>query len=238
LPVTHTTDWWVFREIFERGEPLKPTFCTKYKDDLLYLFYGRPCYRPHADVEPTSLSSFFLICILFEPSGMDLPYRVMPFDSGAMIRGHYAPHLHPRMLPADFELEPTVSRVTSAVDRFYGSNSAYFQGTPRNDVAAGPRDLEVEAFLSIIKSVAQSSPDDRRSTIEIQLKQQVDLRKSKVLAVILPEQLLADTALEDFIEVDLQAEAIDYFCPHARPLEDARAIMVEAKRFYEKKGWL
>lgn len=238
MPFTHTTDWWVFRHISESGEPLNAEFCDKYDENLLYLFYGRPCYRPHADVEPTSLSAFFLVCLLFEPSSVQNPHRVMPFDSGAMIRGRYQPHLHPGMKPADFELEPSLLGVTRAVERFYGTNAAYFQSSPRTDIAAGPRDIEVESLLSIIRSAAQASIDDRRSTIEVQLNERLDLRSSNVLAVIMPDQLLADEAIEDYIENELAAEPLGYFSPHARPAEDVRAIMIEARRFYRKKKWM
>src|SRR5262249_10361271 len=144
-------------------------------------------------------------------------HRVHPFDTGAFAKGIYRSNLHPKMALSDFELNSTLGAVTEAVDVFYGSNANYFQGVAKKDIPVAARDLEAEAFLSIIRTPARTPADDRRSAIEIQIARAIDLTQARVLAVILPEQLLDDPFVEQFIEADLDAVALGYYCPHARP---------------------
>jgi hypothetical protein len=139
---------------------------------------------------------------------------------------------------SNFHLEPQPEVPAKLVKSFFGTNSCYFRETLRPDIAAGPRDMEVEAYLSIVRSPAATPYDDRRSAIEIQLSHAIDLTTIKVLAVVLPEQLLDDDVTMDFIEKQLNAKALGYYCVHARPAEDARAILIETKRFYQENGLL
>jgi hypothetical protein len=238
LPVVHTTDWLVFRDLMEVNSVLQNVQCPVFGEDLLYLFYGKPCYRMHAEIEPTSLSAFYLISILFEPHSIGAPRRVLPFDSGAFAKGLYAASLHPRLRPLDFELNSSIQGAAQAVATFYGSNAQYFSSTVRNDIPVGTRDIEAEAFLSIIRTPARTPMDDRRSAIEIQLRHSIDIRTADVCAVILPEVLLDDPLTEDFILKDLNAKPLGYYCTHARPAEDVRAMMIEAKRYYKSRGLL
>jgi hypothetical protein len=238
LPVVHTTDWFVFRNLMEIDSVLRNDLCPVFKEELLYLFYGRPCYRMHANVEPNSLSAFFLISIVFEPTSLSAPHRVFPFDSGAFANGLYASSLHPKIQALDFELHPSLQAAAQAVGTLFGSNKRYFSGKAKEDVVFGGRDVEVQSFLSIIRAPGRTAMDDRRSTIEIQLSQSIDIRKTSIAAVILPEELLDDPFTEHFIVHELKATPLGYYCPHARPAEDVRAIMIEAKRYYESRGLL
>jgi hypothetical protein len=238
LPVVHTTDWMVFRNLMEVDPVLKNEACPVFNEDLLYLFYGRPCYRMHADVEPTSLSAFFLISIVFEAASIGALHRMFPFDTGAFARGLYRSGLHPKIQALDFQLGPTLQAAAQAVGTFFGTNKRYFNGKVRDDLLFGGRDVEVQSFLAIARTPGRTAMDDRRSTIEIQLSRSIDIRRANVAAVILPEELLDDPFTEQFIVRDLQAVPLGYYCPHARPAEDVRAIMIEAKRFYESKGLL
>lgn len=238
LPLVHTTDWWSFRQVIDGSLALVEQRCPVFNEDLVYLFYGKPCYRLHQSSEPTSLSAFFLVSVVIEATSIGPLHRVHPFDTGAFSKGIYQANLHPKMNLKDFELTPSLQAVTEAVDVFYGTNAKYFRGNPKKNVAVGAMDIEAEAFMSIISAPARSPADDRRSAIEIQIRRSVDLANVRVLAVILPEQLLDDPSIQQFIEIDLGAEPLGYFCPHARPDEDVRAIMTEAKRFYESKSWL
>lgn len=237
LPVVHTTDWWSFRHIMD-GNLLAMQRCPVFSEDLVYLFYGKPCYRLHQGSEPTSLSAFYLVSLIFEANSVGPFRRVHPFDTGAFSKGFYQSHLHPKMEIKDFELNASLGAVTEAVDVFYGTNAGYFKGAPKKNIPVSPMDIEAEAFVSLISTPARTPADDRRSAIEIQLQNSIDLTNVRVLAVILPEQLLDDQRVEQFIEVNLGAEALGYFCPHARPDEDVRAIMTEAKRFYKSRSWL
>jgi hypothetical protein len=137
-----------------------------------------------------------------------------------------------------FELDSTLESATRAVGCFYGSNKDYFRSRVRPDLHYECDQLEVESFVSMITSLRSSPADDRRSSIEVQIADIVDLTQAKVLAVVLPEQFLDYPPVHQYIRTTLDAEPIGYFCPHARPAEDARVIMNEAARFYQSQGWL
>lgn len=147
MPLAHTTDWFVFREL--KGTPnLVPDTCKFFHEDLLYFYYGRPAFRKHFDVEPTSLSSFHLVSMIFEGASLPAPQRIYPFDFGAFFKGVYTADLHPGMRLEHFELEPTLDGAARAVNCFFGSNRAYFRETLRFDLVSEVDDLEVE-ILSV-----------------------------------------------------------------------------------------
>lgn len=137
-----------------------------------------------------------------------------------------------------FELETSLVAAARAVGQFYGNNRDYFAAKVRADLAFDCDELEVESFVSIVGSSKTSAVDDRRSVIEVQIADIVRLAEANVLAVILPEQFLDTAHVEDYIRQTLGAEPIGYYCPHARPAEDARAIMDKAVCFYKDMGWL
>ena len=237
LPLVHTTDWYEFQRMKGAGG-MHPTLCDVYDEDLLYFFYGRPSFRKHMTVDSVSLRSLHLVSLVFDASTLPPPKRVLPFDSGAFDAGLYRADLHPDMALTHFELAPSIQSVAQAVGTFYGTNLHYFRSQLRADLKVECDQLEAESFVSIIAAIKQSVADDRRSAIEVQIAEVVEFARAKVLAVILPEQLLDHAPTEDYIRLGLSAEPIGYFCPHARPSEDARVIMSEASRFYRSKGWM
>jgi hypothetical protein len=237
LPLVHTIDWFDFRTIKSRGQ-MVPELCDVYAENLLYFFYGRPSFRKHMEADPVSLGSLHLVSLIFDAATLPPPQRILPFDSGAFKGGLYDGDLHPGMELPHFELDPTIDAVARAVGCFYGSNKEYFRSKVRADLDYPCDQLEVESFVSIVASLRQSPADDRRSAIEVQIADIVDLTRANVLAVILPEQFLDHAPTHDYIRTTLGAEPIGYFCPHARPSEDARVIMNEAARFYSRRGWL
>ena len=52
LPLAHNCDSYHFREI-AKSQQLRPSFCGHFKEDLIYLFYGRPAYRTNAPSKAT-----------------------------------------------------------------------------------------------------------------------------------------------------------------------------------------
>ncbi|MGJ8534962.1 MAG: hypothetical protein ACSHYC_22455 [Alphaproteobacteria bacterium] len=238
LPLVHTTDWLVFRDLKDSDRILRPQMCPVFHEELTYLFYGKPCYRSHINSEPNSLSAFYNIGIVFDPMIFNRYWRAYPFDTGAFKNGFYKSSLHPGIEVNHFSITPTPIGAAKSVATFFETNENYFRGSLRGDLKPSASEIEVSAFLSIAGTRAQTSEDDRRSAIEVQIKHNIVLNSENVQAIILPEQLLDDTDIVSFITDELEAEALDYICPHARPSEDARAILTEAKRFCKSRGYL
>ena len=238
LPFVHTTDWETMVSLIETAPTLEPTLCPVFNEDLLYLFYGRPSFRKHAQEEPNSIKSFDLVCLLMDSAALPAPKRVFPFDSGAFAGGIYKDHLHPRMKLEDFEIDPTLEAMARFVGTYFGENKSYYNEVFRESIPYSPRETQVDSFLSIVRATGTTRYDDRRSAIEIQFERAIDLLSANVLAVIAPEDRFDDPLTLDFVVSKLNAEPLGYYCPHARPLEDARSIVQMAKDFYKRSGIL
>src|ERR1044071_6887776 len=79
LPLVHTTDLYHFRDIRNSAE-LQPSDCEVYEGEkLLYFFYGRPSYRPHAQRETITAKALLPICLVFSRRVMSEAVRIMPF---------------------------------------------------------------------------------------------------------------------------------------------------------------
>lgn len=238
LPLVHTTDLWNFRKIMSSDRPaITPSKCKYYDEALSYFFYGVPCYRANASIDSVSLSALYSVCLILRPDSIPPPYRIMPFDSGAMHNSLFKEYLHPKMTVGDFELYADLNEAAKLVNYFYGSNKDYCRGKAKPDVKFSPLDLEVDSLLAIIQARAQTRHDERRSAVEVQLTEIVSLSHETVMAVILPESLLDQDRVVDFIEKQLGAHPIGYFCTHARPSDDARSIETCAFEFYKSRYW-
>jgi hypothetical protein len=149
MPYFHNTDAYSFREIiFSAEQLLKPTPCTVFNNEaLLYVFYGRPAYRPSNDSRSTGLFADFPVSIILGNSVVNSPRRVLPFDSGAFVAGLYEEFLHKKMKILDFELGRDASMPSKLVKKFFGSNLNYFNGQCRLDTAVGPFFMEAQSYF-------------------------------------------------------------------------------------------
>src|ERR1017187_6871464 len=96
LPFVHMTDVFVLSRI-AATEQLEPTECPVFKEPLLYLFCGRPSYRPNSKDLPSSLGSMAPVCFVLRPEALASVARVFPFDSGAFQAGLFNDFLHSKM---------------------------------------------------------------------------------------------------------------------------------------------
>jgi hypothetical protein len=218
------------------GDLLTPMPCQFLGDDILYFFYGRPSYRVNAGTESTSQEAFHSVCFLIESCSVSDVKSIFPFDTGAFVSGYYKDHLHHQMRLEDFALSPDLAKVTCFVETFYESNANYYMGRMRSDLDVTGAPMAAQSYHSLVKSKAVSLTDTRRSSVEVQTLSSLDVRQAKVLAVFLPESLLDQPEIRDFIENDLSSHAVGYFCIHASPREDMALIMREVREFYKSRG--
>jgi hypothetical protein len=239
LPLTHTTDGWVFEEkLISKKESLAPTKCTFLGDEILYLFYGRPTYRVNANVESTDQEAFHSICFVIDGSAVTNVRNIFPFDTGAFVTERYKEHLHPKMELGDFALGTRMDIAAKLIERIYGSNINYYMGRVRRDFESDNAPMSVRSYHSLVGSSSASATDTRRSSIELQSLDPIDIRSAKILAVVVPEQMLDRREVREFIELELSAKGVGYFCIHASPREDMALIMKEVRDFYKAEGLL
>lgn len=185
LPFVHTTDSYIFEDVIAEGR-IAPQRCKVFTgENLTYLFYGRPAFRPHLTAEPTSLQHFFPVCLLLNPGSLPEIERMFPFDSGAFVRNAYASRLHDAMKLGDFRLRASVSSAAKIVSLFFEGNQSYLKGKPRANLDLAPHQFEAHSYASIVSARDSSPLDSRSSAVEAQMK--VDLPiLGTVAAVVLP----------------------------------------------------
>jgi len=184
LPLVHSTDTYVLEDVLTAGQ-LEPQPCKVFSEKLTYLFYGRPAFRPNNDAEPTSLSHYFPVCLIFKPDWAGAIKRIYPFDSGAFEGGFYQAYLHKAMRLADFGLEPNAATPGKLIDCFFGSVPAYLQGRPTATPPFDPSEFEALSYHALINAREGNSIDSRGSGVEIQTDASLPIAEA-VSAVVLP----------------------------------------------------
>lgn len=200
LPLVHATDMFCFRDIRRDGQ-LRPTECAVYNQPLLYFFYGRPSYRPHATKQTITAKALLPVCFVMSRALMKNAIRMLPFDSGAFSSKRMHPPMHEKMAAADFELVVDINAPMRVVDMFYGNERSYFDAKARPSIQTYDQfnDLEIDSYFRLLSYRSNADTDDRLSAIEIQLDKPVDLI-GHVHAVVLPKPYLDKDGILQQIE--------------------------------------
>src|SRR5262249_4347165 len=131
LPLVHNTTCLQFSDVANTGL-LKPRFCDKFKEPLVYFFYGRPIYRPSASGNAADTGyTFCPVCLVLRPNSQIPIARVFPFDSGAAALGLFAPHI-PSEHRDQYSLAATISTARRLVEAFFETNQQYYVGSARS----------------------------------------------------------------------------------------------------------
>lgn len=205
LPLTHSTSAKVALIALEQLA-LRVTPCSEYSpEELLYLFYGRPAYKPARAEHAADIPELLPVCFIVDPSVLDQAKRILPFDSGGF--GRYRALLGPDLARADFELVGDASAPARIVCGFYQSNRRYFDQEPAISVNDIPLSRPTaRAYARLIADPALADDDDRRGSIEVQLSTDLPL-KDALRAIVAPPALLKDpvvlAALAACPDVDL-----------------------------------
>jgi hypothetical protein len=190
LPLVHTTSAPTFEYYIEPSGLLEVRKCPVYrKEDLSYLFYGKPSYRPKgADEHHRDMLQFAPVCLVLDvPAGLS-PKRVMPFDSGAYHDKLMAKEGHAHSsLPKEFFELPNLDAARAVVGLFFGSNLKYFDEAPLLPVPVDPSlNTCVETYVSLINRTGSNQGDSRLTSIEVQFDKNIALA-GNVLAVAMAE---------------------------------------------------
>lgn len=237
LPLTHATGAVKFFEMLGGGSILAGS-CDVYDEELLYLFYGRPAYRPEIEVLSTSDEGFRPISIILYPDIDTAVARVVPIDTGAFSKGMFANHCPEALKKENFEIRFGVEAASRHVKAFFGNNKNYYLSRLRKDLSLDPTQLAAKAYTSIQTNTGQTKSDDRRSTIEVQVSADILLNENTVMAVALPEAFLENDQLRELIVDKWQADPIPYDIYHDRPVHDVREILSKVKDYFVQKGFM
>lgn len=234
LPLVHTTDTYTLTDIMDDGQ-LRPVPCDVYTpENLIYLFYGKPSFRPNIDSEPLSLHHYFPICMIFKPSLMKEIRRVLPFDSGAFGLGLYGPYLHKEMKLGDFLLEPDPATPGRIITKFFDSAKSYLQGQPDTVLNVDPSEFEAESLAALYAAKHSNLLDSRNSSIEIQIDKAIDIT-DQLIATIMPE-VFASGKVGKHLRLH-KIDVIPYpIMGRSRPIEYMGTIHQILMSYYLDKG--
>lgn len=189
LHLMHSTSVSAGAGILVSGE-LRTRPCTEYGQDLVYLFYGRPAFKPLPTVLPSGIDEHLPMCLVIDPALLGDAIRILPFDSGGYNR--YSQQIGPLLTRPDFELGPGREVPMRLVKAYFETNRNYFHQKPTADPDNIPvTQSAARAYARLSRDTSIADDDDRRSTIEIQIANSVPL-STALKAVIAPPVLLSD----------------------------------------------
>lgn len=236
LPLAHTTGNLAFRSIME-SRSIRCSSCQFFTDkDYLYLYYGRPAYRPKKTQDSVALEDFHLSAFLINRSMAPPPVRIFPFDSGAFCSGAYKGSINAKHDIESFQLSLDAESAARFVSAFFGNNAGYFNRHVSPHMGPSVLDFEVAALIELYSRKSKMAVDDRRASIEFQFDQSIMLEEGVVEAVIVNEEMAEDAEIRQFIEVQLNAKLIDYWCPRSDPADDSLLILNKAREYYVADG--
>lgn len=214
---------------------LTPTHCGVYDADLLYLFYGRPAYKPAAGVGASGILDHAPICLVFDPAVLEAVVRTVPFDSGGFDR--YQALVGHGLERADFELNGDAGAALRLVSAFYSSNRNYYDQMPsvrEADIAVSRR--SARALARLIADPAIRNVDDRCGTIELQFSTAVPLAAA-LQAIIAPAAMLEDPEVREALALCPDAVPIPYkMYGRFEPSNFAGVIYERVEAFLEGRG--
>jgi hypothetical protein len=186
-----------FRQICIAGN-LDPTPCPVMHHNLIYLFYGRPAYRPGQIDETNMDRDSRPVFLLFKADSMPAPYAVYPCDSGALKKGLYAPHLD-GMVFHDLDCSSQTLAEQRIVTRYFGGNEDYFYGAVLETLVPVPTSPAATAFHTLLTASGSRQHDDRCLTIEVLQTEHLPLVES-LGDLLVPDFLLIEPTVHTLIK--------------------------------------
>lgn len=186
LPLTHVTPWEKFLKITESGY-LKPQPCRLFKENLLYLNYGRLAHKPsdkHYNWFENAPVIFFL-----PPVAINRCERFYPFDTGAVISGKFRnSELSATDVKAGYcSLISPYSNPSLAVDALYGSASEYIRLKKPAPSRMNNHAQEVLMEMYEASLHNHNELDYRLTSIECHFRKAISVNEAMVIA--LPEYM-------------------------------------------------
>jgi hypothetical protein len=189
LPLMHSSRCEFLGSLI-KARVLEPGPCDVFDEKLVYLFYGRPAYRPRGRSLPGSPNALCPVCFVFKPHTVSGQVaRAYPCDSGAVHKDVFEPRLKATDL-SRLELDPSIEAVRRYVNLFFSTNGDYYLGRARTLISAGLDDVG-RRFHDLLLSKGPSRYDDRRSAVEVQVRTPIDLCQ-QLLYVVLPREFMDD----------------------------------------------
>jgi len=236
LPFFHSCDGFTFREILESGKLCASPCRIFKKENLLYLFYGRPAYKSSDDLSHIQGSLLPMIFIL-KNSICITEKRIAPFDTGAFKRGLFKEYMHPKMKVDSFLMTLGQRGIQKTITYFFGSNENYYYGIPEALLDYDPMNFEIKSYHDLIKSTIPKKADDRKASIEIQIGHDIQLSKDTVEAVVCPKEFTKSELFKRVVKEQWEADEITYVS-HMVPSKSYHPLVLHLlQEYFKTKGY-
>jgi hypothetical protein len=218
-----------------QGE-LRTNPCPVYDNrPMVYLFYGRPAFKPLAGMAAGGIKEHLPMCLVLDAALLGRAVRILPFDSGGFDR--YAPFVQP-LARQQFELAPRRDVPRRIVSAFYETNLAYFHQMPaRNEDDISLLHPEARAIARLAHDNAVADDDDRRATIEIQLEDNVSLPQA-LKAIIGPPFIMDEPATLEAIRASGAVPITYETYGRQRPTFYSSQLYDRVQRFFRRQRML
>jgi hypothetical protein len=191
LPWVHSASASRLFKIVE-DEKLVAMNCTVFRGEkLCYFFVGRPAYKFNSEGVPSAWQLPVAFVLRFQsPPPIK---RAFPFDSGAFMKNRMPDYIS--MFDLDgFDLAGDPQLVGRLVSLYFKTPERYVQRRAvgeeelKADNSFDMRHAELQALGRLFREGSTSNLDDRAAAVEIQVAQDVPLRREDLLGVVIPEE--------------------------------------------------
>jgi hypothetical protein len=191
-PWVHSTASAKLMPILE-SEKLLAVECSVYKKEkLCYLFVGRAAYKGRDAMNPESWQLPTFVMRFNTPPPLK---RIHPFDTGAFHRGRMPDYLTVFALD-DFNLGTDQDQIGRMISLYFGTPRRYVdrnaldQEKLKTEHLLNMSHAKVLAVSKLYKEGSTKNYDDRAAVIELQVEQDIPLKKENLLGVVAPEEYL------------------------------------------------
>ena len=234
LPLIHTTTSRRLATIAESGI-LSPRPCAIFREPILYLFYGRPSYRDTNSLPQRDIS-FCPVCFIFRPETVSRRLaRIYPFDTGASVDEKYKPEINPDEALKKYVLLPSILSAQQVIEKFFDTNKQYIFVTPKESIDFATDDETSKKFYELITDGGAPECDDRKSAIECQSLEDVNLN-TDLMAVIMPLPFLDDNNIRTTLLHEWRAHPLTYVTYNGIRPSEYHVEVRECLRVY-LKNW-
>lgn len=170
------------------------------KEKLCYLFVGRAAYKGRDAMNPEAwqLPTVFVMRFITPPPLQ----RIYPFDTGAFHKGRMPDYLTLFSME-DFNLGTDPDQIGRMISfyfdtpRRYVDRKALDQEKLKTEHVLDMRHARVLAVSKLYKEGSTKNYDDRAAAIELQIAEDIPLRKDNLLGVVVPEEYLRTPGIRD-----------------------------------------
>jgi hypothetical protein len=175
-----------------QDEKLLAMKCNVFKGEkLCYLFVGRAAYKAKdaLNPQPWQLPSVFVM--RFDPP---LPIkRLYPFDTGAFERNRMPSYLTAFDLE-NFELGSDPNQIGRLISLYFDTPRRYVDRDSVDEKKIRDEHLltmshaEIQALGKLYREGSTKNNDDRAAAIEVQISDDIPLKKENLVGVVIPEE--------------------------------------------------